>query len=63
MDAIQKHPERITNPEALADRLGQSIFRLETHFEPYWAQTNGYASQGSDASDAIRFRKAEGNEG
>jgi hypothetical protein len=32
MDAIQKHPERITNPEALADRLGQSIFRLETHF-------------------------------
>jgi hypothetical protein len=31
MDAPQKHAERIASPAALADRLGQIIFRLETN--------------------------------
>jgi len=31
MDAPQLHAERVAGPAALADRLGQIIFRLETN--------------------------------
>jgi hypothetical protein len=31
MDALQKHPECIENPEEFADRLGQIIFQMETY--------------------------------
>jgi hypothetical protein len=56
MDAPQLHAERVAGPAALADRLGQIIFRLETNLS--------FIGRGPmDAPvrvDAVRPRKVEG---